>query len=216
MSASERKPRSPIAERFRGFLPVVIDVETGGFDPQSHALLEIAGCILEMDDQGNLMPGPVLAWNVAPFPGSQLDAAALEFTGIDPYNPLRGAVSEEEALRQLFGPIRKSIKATGCNRAILVGHNARFDHSFLFAAASRCEVSRNPFHPFSTLDTVSLAALAYGHTVLARTCELAGIGFDNQQAHSASYDTGKTAELFCDIVNRWRDLGGWQIQPDDA
>lgn len=214
MSRAESREKSLLARRFRGFLPVVVDVETGGFNARTDALLEIATCIIEMDPKGRLYPGPVMAFNVQPFAGANLDKAALEFTGIDPFHPLRDARDEGEALEELFRPIRKAIKSEGCNRAVLVGHNAPFDHAFLFAAAERAGLKRNPFHPFSTLDTVSLSALAYGHTVLARACELAGIGFDNREAHSAVYDTGKTAELFCEIVNRWRDLGGWMDDED--
>ncbi|MBK8970018.1 MAG: ribonuclease T [Hahellaceae bacterium] len=205
----ENREKSTMALRFRGFLPVVVDVETAGFNARTDALLEVAACILEMDDQGFLVPGEVHAINVAPFEGANLEKSALEFTGIDPFNPLRDARPEEEALNELFRPIRKTIKSTGCNRAILVGHNAFFDHSFLFAAAERADIKRNPFHPFSTLDTASLSALAVGHTVLSRSCQLAGIDFDNRAAHSAAYDTQKTAELFCEIVNRWKNLGGW-------
>ena len=43
---------------------------------------------------------------------------------------------------------------------------------------------------------------------------MADIDFDGHQAHSALYDTMKTAELFCTIVNRWKDLGGWQMVQD--
>jgi ribonuclease T len=209
LSKPEAREKSAMALRFRGFLPVVVDVETGGFNAGTDALLEVAACIIEMDPQGFLQPGPVHAINVVPFEGANLEKAALEFTGIDPFSPLRDAKSEESALTELFRPIRKSIKSTGCNRAILVGHNAFFDHSFLFAAAERADVKRNPFHPFSTLDTASLSALAFGHTVLSRACQLAGVAFDNSMAHSAGYDTLKTAELFCEIVNRWKAVGGW-------
>ena len=42
----------PIAQRFRGFLPVVVDVETGGFNEQTDALLQIAAVIVDRDDSG--------------------------------------------------------------------------------------------------------------------------------------------------------------------
>ncbi|KXS52267.1 MAG: ribonuclease T, partial [Marinobacter sp. T13-3] len=80
---------------------------------------------------------------------------------------------------------------------------------FVFAAAMRADIKRNPFHPFSTFDTATLAGLAYGHTVLAQACKIAGIPFSNKQAHSAAYDAEKTADLFCGIVNRWKELGGF-------
>ena len=80
---------------------------------------------------------------------------------------------------------------------------------FLNAAAARCGIKRNPFHPFSSFDTATLAGLAYGQTVLAKACQAAGIDFDGKEAHSARYDTEKTAELFCGIVNRWKEMGGW-------
>ncbi|MCW8886946.1 MAG: ribonuclease T [Motiliproteus sp.] len=200
-----------MAERFRGYLPVVIDVETAGFNPKTDALLEIAAVILEMDEQGMLIPEQTISCNVDPFEGANLEKAALEFTGIDPFSPLRNAVDEKEALETIFKPVRKAVKANGCKRAILVGHNASFDLSFVNAAAERCNIKRNPFHPFSSFDTATLAGLAFGHTVLAKTCEIAGIEFNTREAHSAKYDTEKTAELFSLIVNRWQELGGWDM-----
>ncbi len=200
-----------MAERFRGYLPVVIDVETAGFNSQTDALLEIAAVILGMDEEGMLMPDQTISCNVEPFEGANLEKAALEFTGIDPYSPLRGAISETEALENIFKPIRKAVKANGCKRAILVGHNSSFDLGFVNAAAERCGIKRNPFHPFSSFDTATLSGLAFGHTVLAKTCEIAGIDFNSKEAHSALYDTEKTAELFSLIINRWKELGGWDM-----
>ena len=211
MTDSEEPRPETMKGRFRGFLPVVVDVETAGFNPRTDALLEVAAVILSMDENGSIYPAQTVSRHVEPFPGANLEQAALDFNGIDPGNPLRDARPEREALGEVFSPIRKAVKAHGCNRAILVGHNATFDHSFVFAAAHRADIKRNPFHPFSSFDTATLAALAYGHTVLAKSCELAGIAFDSREAHSAIYDAQKTAELFCLIVNRWRELGGWPL-----
>lgn len=208
-------PRTGIAQRFRGFLPVVVDVETAGFDPQRHALLEIAACIIRMDDDGQLSPAPALACHVLPFIGAEMDPRALAFNRIDPNHPFRDAVPEKEALTRILAPIRKAVKTTGCNRAILVGHNAAFDLGFLKAAVERTGFKRNPFHSFSVFDTVSLAGLAFGQTVLARAAQAAGLGWDNVEAHSAIYDAEQTARLFCRIVNRWQALDPvrpWEYQ----
>jgi ribonuclease T len=198
-----------MSDRFRGFLPVVIDVETGGFIAATDAVLEVAATLVRMDEDGTLAVHRTVNFNVAPFEGANLEQAALDFTGIDPYHPFREAVSEDEALAELFRIIRKEVRDQGCNRAILVGHNAHFDAGFINAAVERNEIKRNPFHPFSFFDTATLSGLAYGQTVLAKACAEAGIAFDNAEAHSAAYDAERTAELFCDIVNRWRDSGGW-------
>lgn len=195
-----------IATRFRGYLPVVVDVETGGFNPTTDALLEIAAIPLWQDDAGVLHPTEPHCAQVTPFPGAQLDPEALHFNQIQPDNPLRQAVDEKEALTLIFRPIRQAIKASGCKRAILVGHNAAFDLSFINAAVDRTRSKRNPFHPFSTLDTVSLSALMYGQTVLARASRMAGLTWDASQAHGAQYDATQTAHLFCHIVNRWQQL----------
>jgi len=201
--------RIPMARRFRGYLPVVVDVETGGFNAATDALLEIAATTVAMDDEGVLYPDHTYFFRVEPFAGANIEPAALEFTGIKLDHPLRMAVGEEHALSEIFKGVRKSLKASGCKRAILVGHNSSFDLGFLNAAVLRCGLKRNPFHPFSSFDTATLAGLAYGQTVLAKACQAAGIEFDNREAHSARYDTEKTAELFCGIVNRWREMGGW-------
>lgn len=213
---SEENEKTLMQQRFRGFLPVVVDVETGGFNAQTDALLEVAAVLVEMDSDGWLRLGETIQYNVAPFEGANLERSALEFTGIDPWNPLRGALPEREALTELFRPIRQAVKRNQCNRAVLVGHNATFDHGFIKVAAERNDIKRNPFHPFSTFDTAALAGLALGHTVLSESCRLAGIEFDNKEAHSAAYDAERTAELFCFIVNRWKELGGWPPQTQDG
>ena len=200
-----------MAKRFRGFLPVVIDVETGGFDCQKNALLEVAAVILEMDSQGMLQIKESLSKNIDPFPGATIEDSALEFTGIDIYDPERMPEEEGQALREIFQPIRREVSITGCTRAIMVAHNAHFDLGFVNAAVNRTNIKRNPFHPFSCFDTSSLAGLAFGQTVLAKACGAAQIEFNNRDAHSALYDTIKTAELFCTIVNRWKELGGWPL-----
>ena len=198
-----------IADRFRGFLPVVVDVETGGFNAQSDALLEIAACILRMDDFGRLFIAETVAVNVEPFPGANIDPKSLEITGIQVDSPLRKALPEIDALRKVFQPVRQEVRDTGCQRAILVGHNSFFDLSFLNAAINRTGFKRSPFHPFSSFDTATLAGLAFGQTVLSRSVQAAGLEWNESEAHSAIYDTEKTAALFCAIVNRWKILTGF-------
>ncbi len=200
-----------LSGRFRGFLPVVIDVETGGFNAKTDALLEIAAVTLKMDDEGILHPDEVISFSVEPFEGANIEQAALDFTGIDPDCPNREAECEAQAFGHLFKAIRKAVKDNGCTRAVMVAHNAHFDLGFLHAAAERCNIKRNPFHPFSCFDTATLAGLAYGQTVLAKACQAAEIEFSNREAHSADYDAKKTADLFCKIVNRWKTMGGWPV-----
>jgi ribonuclease T len=209
--------RTGIARRFRGFLPVAVDVETAGFDAQRHALLEISAVIIRMRPDGRLEPSAALSCHVLPFVGAEIDPRALAFNGIDPDHPFRDAVPEREALSRVLTPIRKAVHATGCNRAILVGHNAHFDLGFIKAAVERTGFKRNPFHAFSVFDTVTLGGLAYGQTVLARAAQAAGLGWQNSEAHSAVYDAEQTARLFCSIVNRWRELDPvrwWEEVPD--
>ena len=197
---------TPLNERFRGYLPVVVDVETGGFNEQTDALLEIAAVLLDFDEQGRLSLGKKYQTHVTPFDGSNLEPKSLEINGIDPYHPLRAAREEREALAHIFQPVREAVSAAGCTRAILVGHNAFFDLKFVNAAADRCNIKKNPFHPFSCFDTVSLCGLAYGQTVLARASVAAGMEWSTGEAHGALYDTRMTAELFCRVVNRWEEL----------
>ncbi|AGB82339.1 Ribonuclease T [Serratia rubidaea] len=211
---AEKSDLNALSGRFRGFYPVVIDVETAGFNAQSDALLEIAAVTLKMDEDGWLQQDETLHFHVEPFEGANLQPEALAFNGIDPHNPLRGAVSEYDALHAIFKAVRKGLKEQGCNRAIIVAHNANFDHSFLMAAAERAGLKRNPFHPFATFDTAALSGLVLGQTVLAKACIAAGMTFDSSQAHSALYDTEQTALLFCELVNRWKRLGGWPLALD--
>ncbi|BGI51181.1 MAG: ribonuclease T [Arsenophonus endosymbiont of Ceratovacuna japonica] len=200
-----------LAKRFRGYYPVVIDVETGGFNPQQDAILEVAAITLKMDKDGWLDVDEKNYFNIIPFIGANIESTSLSFTGIDLTNPLRNAVNEYTALHTIFKMVRKGIKSNDCNLAIIVAHNANFDHSFIMAAAQRENIKRNPFHPFVTFDTAALSGLVFGQTILAKACCIAGIPFDNNQAHNAFYDTDRTALLFCEIVNKWKKLGGWPL-----
>ncbi len=197
---------TPLGNRFRGYLPVVVDIETAGFNAKKNPLLEIAAVIVEPDNEGNLEIREKHSCNIVPFKNSELDEAALKFNGIDPYHPFRMAVDENEALKKIFTPIKKAVKRNECSRAILVGHNPAFDIAFLNAAVNRCQIKRSPFHPFSCFDTATLGGLVYGQTVLAKVAQAAGLDWDSDKAHSALYDAEKTAELFCIIVNRWKKL----------
>jgi ribonuclease T len=197
-------PPITFATRFRGFLPVVIDVETGGFNHQTDALLEIAAVLLEMRSDGTLQRGNTFRFHVTPFPGANLEPASLAVTGIDPNHPLRQAVPEEEALQNIFREVRSAMRAADCTRAVLVGHNAFFDLNFLNAAVARAQVKRNPFHPFSSFDTATLGGVAFGQTVLMRATLAAGLEWDTSSAHSAAYDAERTADLFCTVCNQFQ------------
>jgi len=203
--ADETPDKSLMSKRFRGFFPVVVDVETGGFNEKKDALLEIGALSLKIDEQGLMAIDETFSCHINPFEGANMDPASMEVNGIDPYHPFRvaTALEESDAMRQFFKFINQGMKSTKCKRAIMIGHNTTLDHNFVNAAAERNKIKRNPFHPFSTFDTVSFAGLAYGQTVLSRAVQAAGIEWNNAEAHSALYDATKTAELFCDIVNNW-------------
>ena len=191
-----------LKNRFRKYLPVVVDVETGGFDPETNAILEIAITLIEQEDD-NFIVGETFRHHIAPFKGLIVEDESLEFTKIKLDHPLRNAVSEIDALQDLFKIINKTRNKYECSRAILVGHNAHFDHSFLIASYKRNNIKKTPFHKFSLIDTVSLGVLATGQTVLARICDELDIDYDNEEAHSAAYDTIVTAKVFCSIVNKF-------------
>jgi len=193
-----------MADRFRGFLPVVVDVETGGFNASTDALLEIAAVLLKFDGDGKLRRDETFRYHVKPFEGANMDPASLAVNGIDPNHPLRPAIDERDALQRVFREVRRAIREANCTRAILVGHNSAFDLGFLNEAIARAAIKRNPFHPFSSFDTATLCGIAFGQTVLSRAVKAAGLEFDEASAHSAAYDAEITADVFCEVVNRFR------------
>lgn len=195
-----------IADRFRGFLPVVVDVETGGFNCRTDALLEIAAVLIDPQEDGTFLRGETIRYHVKPFEGANMDPASLAVNGIDPDHPLRPAIDERDALQRIFREVRRAVRESGCTRAILVGHNSSFDLGFLNEAVARSSIKRNPFHPFSSFDTATLCGIAYGQTVLARAVKAAGLTWDEDSAHSAAYDAEITTDVFCDIVNRFQPL----------
>ena len=211
-----------IAQRFRGFYPVVVDVETGGFNCKTDALLEIAAVLVEPQEDGTLLRGETIRYHVKPFEGANMEPASLAINGIDPNHPLRPAIEERDALQRIFREVRRAVRENGCTRAILVGHNSSFDLGFLNEAVARCDIKRNPFHPFSSFDTATLCGIAYGQTVLSRAVKAAGMTWDEDSAHSAAYDAEITADLFCDIVRRFQPLftsitpQDWREEDDEA
>ncbi len=210
-----------IADRFRGFLPVVVDVETGGFNCKTDALLEIAAVLIDPQEDGTLLRGETIRYHVKPFEGANMEPASLAINKIDPDHPLRPAIDERDALQRIFREVRRAVREHGCTRAILVGHNASFDLGFLNEAVARSAIKRNPFHPFSSFDTATLCGVAYGQTVLARAVKAAGLTWDEDSAHSAAYDAEITTDVFCDIVNRFQPLftsirpQDWQDEDDE-
>lgn len=200
------QPNDLLRQRFRNFMPIVVDVETAGFNAKTDALLEIACIPILMDDHGKFFAGEAINAHIEPFSGANLDPRALQFTGINPDSPLRKAIAEDEkkAIQRIFKHLKTVRQQYKCTKCILVGHNAHFDLNFLNALIERSHSkNQNQFHQFSVLDTVSLSALAFGQTVLAKACQCAGIEFNGSEAHSALYDTQKTAELFCYILNNY-------------
>lgn len=195
-------------DRFRTFLPVVVDVETGGFNPATDALLEVSMVTVQINAQGFLEPKDQYSVNIRPFEGSKLEKANIDFLGIDPFDESRNLIDEPDAIRPLFKAISKEVKFQDCTKAILVGHNGAFDLSFINAVTERLNYKRNPFHPFSVIDTASWGALVLGQTVLSRACISAGIEFEGGHAHSAEYDTLKECELFCAMYNRFTTYAG--------
>jgi ribonuclease T len=196
----------PFSQRFRRFLPVVVDIETSGLQAHRHAILEIAAVIPATDEAGRWQIGEIHSIHVQPFLGAELEPAALAFNRIDPFHPFRLAVTEAEALDTLFEAIRGAVLRFGCLKAVLVAHNAAFDLAFLNAAVSRTGVSRNPFHTFTSFDTATLSGLMLGQTALPKALRAAGFEWDPASAHSAAYDAERTAQLFCWMVNRWSHL----------
>lgn len=195
------KKKFTIKDRFRGFLPVVVDVETSGIDPYKNALIEMCIVTLELNEFYKFVPKKTYFETILPFDDAVLDPVSLEFAKTpDPFYPLRFAVNEKIALKRLFNPISEDLKRYQCNRAVLVGHNAWFDLLFIKEACKRCDI-KMPFHPFTCFDTATLAGFMYGQTVLSKAMEEAKIEFDTKEAHSSIYDAEKTAELFCKIIN---------------
>ena len=193
-----------IKERFRKYLPVVVDLETGGFDPKNNAILEIAATLIIKNEDTQLLDvGKTYRYHIEPYEGLVVEQESLDFTKINLNHPLRNAITEKDALEELFKIINSERTANGCSRAILIGHNAHFDHSFLTEAVSRNNIKKSPFHPFSVLDTVTLGALHTKQTVLARICDVLNIDYDSKEAHSAAYDSDITAKVFCKIVNEF-------------
>ena len=135
--------KTKMSQRFDGYLPVVVDVETSGVDPTKNGLLELAAVSVDFNQDDVLeVNKETYSAHVTLFDGAKVDQQALQINKIDPDHPFRFAISEEQMLKELFEYVNTALKQTGCRRALLVGHNAHFDLSFLQAAMKRCKVKK--------------------------------------------------------------------------
>lgn len=189
-----------IAKRFNKMLPIIVDVETGGVNPETDALLEVAAIPIYMNEENKIFSKEELSYHIQPHPRTLIHEEALKFNKIIPDHPFRFAIPEKDALEDLFNKLEICVKKSNCKRGILVGHNSWFDLHFLLKATKRSNL-RFPFHSFSSLDTATLSALTLAHTVLPKALQLANIEYCANEAHSAIYDARKTSELFCKIFN---------------
>jgi ribonuclease T len=95
-----------LKDRIRGYLPVVIDVETSGFNDKTDALLEICAILLSMDENGSFFPKTTLHYHVKPFDGANIESSAIKFNGIDIDNPFRLAVTEKRHFQKYLSILR--------------------------------------------------------------------------------------------------------------
>ena len=142
-------------------------------------------------------------YHVVPKKYTRITNTALSFNKIIPDHPFRLALEEKKVLCKLYGKIKKNVKENKCLKAVLVGHNAWFDLSFLVEANKRNKITNMPLHQFTSFDTATLGALVYGQTVLSQILNAAHIKFNDEKAHSALYDAIKTAQLFCKVINQF-------------
>ena len=187
-------------ERFGGLLPIVVDMETSGINPDSNAILELASIVLYLNDKLDLQCGNFFSCHVRPFPSSKIDPSSMYINTIEIENPFRLALSEEEAINRLFRFVYMNLRNFGCRKAVLVGHNANFDLAFLESARKRYKID-SPFHTFTVIDTATIGAVFYGKTVLANVVNASNMRFNPKLAHSAIYDAKITTDLFCSVTN---------------
>ncbi len=192
------------SRRFRGFLPVVIDVETGGFHlaaptrcwrspPSSSRWTTPAGCAAARR----------MRFTCKPFEGARLDPVSLEVNGIDPWHPLRPAIDEADALQRLFREIRTAIRA----HALPARHSRRATtRPSIWASSTR----RSSAPASSAIRFIRSrastprrsAASALGQTVLRARRAAGGHRMGSAAARTrAAYDAERTADLFCHICN---------------
>jgi len=168
---------------------VFIDVETTGFNPTKHEIVELGAVVAE--PQGSYRDLRViheLDIKVKPERIEDADPGALRVNG---YNEKEWmfAHSLEEAMKEL------SQKAKGC---AMVAHNISFDYGFINRAYEVTGVE-NSMH-YQKFDTLSIAFAKLNrdpdlkNLSLKALCELYGVV--NERAHTALADTRATMEVF--------------------
>lgn len=165
-----------------------IDVETTGFDPLKHEVIEIGCLFAKLNDNGTYEELDSFELKVKP---DHIETAQPDALRINGYNEADWMFGHTQA--QAFKML--SEKCDGC---VLVAQNTPFDYGFLNAGFMRHGL-KDPFF-FAKLDTISLAYLRFRKDPsmtsfsLRSLCEKYGV--KNDKAHTALADIRATFEVF--------------------
>lgn len=154
----------------------VIDVETTGLNPYRHdRVIELAALMMRLD--GKVVGEFVTLLN----PERDIGPTSIH-----------GLTASDIAAAPRFVDVAGVLLDTLNGCVALVGHNARFDHSFLSVEFDRLG------HAFPNGPTVCTMRLAGGGT-LSSCCEDYGIPFEGDK-HVALHDARATAQLLATLL----------------
>ncbi|MEG2204400.1 MAG: exonuclease domain-containing protein, partial [Oscillospiraceae bacterium] len=166
---------------------IVFDLETTGLSAATERIIEIGAVRLR---------GGVIVEEFDTFvdPLQRLSLEIVKLTGITD-EMLEGAPSEADALDAFYA-------FCGGDEAVLIAHNARFDTSFLKAAARRCE---KEYH-FTAVDTLVMARSLYKELKSHKLGTLAShLEIGEFTAHRACDDARALALIFQKMLLRVRE-----------
>jgi DNA polymerase III epsilon subunit-like protein len=199
---------------------IVIDTETGGFEPHDNPLTEVAMVAVDAE-MNELFSYENL---VQPYDNDlEYSIGAQKVTGITSQMCQRDGIPLKQIVSDMCAAAKECKTGRGeANKPIIVAHNANFENKFLTDVFHREGVQISKFfqtvkdyqgnESFKYLDTIDLCKMTWaGETnaienfKLATCCKKAGIELID--AHRAMQDTRYTAILFCYLMDRIRSIG---------
>jgi DNA polymerase III alpha subunit (gram-positive type) len=165
-----------------------IDLETTGFNPLTHEVIEIGVPLAKLNEKGIYEELESFEVKVKP---DHIETAEAEALRINRYD--EGAWMFGHTQKEAF-----TMLAQKCEGCVLVAQNTPFDYSFLVAGFMRHGL-KDPFFS-AKLDTISLAYLRFRKDPEMTSFSLKSLcdkyGIRNDKAHNALADIRATFEVF--------------------
>lgn len=174
---------------------IFVDIETTGFDPNTHEIVELAYILVRQKGSEGREFEVIeeREFKVKPDHIETAEPQALKINGYD-----EGQWLFANSLAEVMKVFAEKSKG-----AVFIAHNVTFDYSFIERAFTKTGIKNEMF--YAKLDTISIAyAKLHANPrierfALKKLCEFFGI--ENTRAHSALSDTRALFEVYKKLMS---------------